>query len=129
MIRGFRNVLFGGEGLFLATLTGPGHVALQSMPIMNLAEEIGRYLPGRTETTATAGGLAATGVVGGIMGGLFGNQDLKNNRTELVLFITPRVVETEFDTRRFIDDLRRKMERLDDVFPRQKTAPEDGSAP
>jgi uncharacterized protein (TIGR00266 family) len=74
MIRGFRNVLFGGEGLFLATLTGPGHVALQSMPIMNLAEEIGRYLPGRTETTATAGGLAATGVVGGILGGLFGNQ-------------------------------------------------------
>ena len=46
MIRGFRNVLFGGEGLFLATLTGPGHVWLQSMPIMNLAEEIGRYLPG-----------------------------------------------------------------------------------
>ena len=33
--------------LFLATLTGPGHVALQSMPIMNLAEEIGRFLPGR----------------------------------------------------------------------------------
>jgi general secretion pathway protein D len=64
-----------------------------------------------------------------VLGGLFGNQDLKNNRTELVLFITPRVVETEFDTRRFIDDLRRKMERLDDVFPRQKTAPEDGSAP
>jgi uncharacterized protein (TIGR00266 family) len=49
MVRGFRNVLFGGEGLFLATLTGPGHVALQSMPIMNLAEEIGRYLPGKRE--------------------------------------------------------------------------------
>ena len=51
MVRGFRNVLFGGEGLFLATLTGLGHVALQSMPIMNLAEEIGRYLPGRIEMT------------------------------------------------------------------------------
>ena len=74
LVKGFRNILFGGEGLFLATLTGPGKVWLQSMPIMNLAEEIGRYLPGRTETTATAGGLAATGVVGGIMGGLFGNQ-------------------------------------------------------
>ena len=45
-VPGFRNLLFGGEGLFLATLTGPGHVALQSMPILNLAEEIGRYLPG-----------------------------------------------------------------------------------
>jgi uncharacterized protein (TIGR00266 family) len=71
MIRGFRNVLFGGEGLFLATLTGPGHVALQSMPIMNLAEEIGRYLPGRTEGSS-GGGLAASAVAGGILGGLFG---------------------------------------------------------
>ena len=34
-----------------------------------------------------------------ILGGLFGNQDLKNDRTELVLFITPRVVENEFDMR------------------------------
>ena len=51
MIRGFKNVVFGGEGLFLATLTGPGHVWLQSMPIMNLAEEIGRYLPVRKESS------------------------------------------------------------------------------
>jgi general secretion pathway protein D len=64
-----------------------------------------------------------------VLGGLFGDQNLKNNRTELVLFITPRVVENEVDTTRFIDDLRRKMERLDDVFPRQKTVPEGGSAP
>src|SRR5271170_4307487 len=45
MVSGFKNILFGGEGLFLATLTGPGHIWLQSMPIINLAEEIGRYLP------------------------------------------------------------------------------------
>jgi hypothetical protein len=44
-VSGFRNTLFGGEGLFLATLTGPGHVWLQSMPVMNLAAEVGRYLP------------------------------------------------------------------------------------
>jgi uncharacterized protein (AIM24 family) len=44
IVPGFRNILFGGEGLFLATLTGHGHVALQSMPIINLAEEIGRYM-------------------------------------------------------------------------------------
>ena len=70
MVRGFRNVLFGGEGLFLATLTGPGHVALQSMPIMNLAEEIGRYLPQRNETSSAA--VPGAAVVGGILGGLFG---------------------------------------------------------
>ena len=51
MIRGFKNVVFGGEGLFIATLTGPGHVWLQSMPIMNLAEEVGRYLPVRKESS------------------------------------------------------------------------------
>ncbi len=47
MVRGFKNALFGGEGLFLATLTGPGHIWLQSMPILNLAEEVARYLPGK----------------------------------------------------------------------------------
>ena len=58
-VPGFKNILFGGEGLFLATLTGPGHIVLQSMPILNLAEEIGRHLPsGGGETTANtvAGG-------------------------------------------------------------------------
>ena len=56
-VGGLRNILFGGEGLFLATLTGPGHVWLQSMPIMNLAAEIGRYLP-------LAGGSLAGGSLG-----------------------------------------------------------------
>ncbi len=32
MVRGFKNILFGGEGLFLATLRGPGRVWLQTMP-------------------------------------------------------------------------------------------------
>ncbi len=58
-----------------------------------------------------------------ILGGLFGNQELKNNRTELVLFITPRVVENESDYKRVIEDLRRKMEQIDDLFPTSKNAP------
>lgn len=76
MMRGFRNVLFGGEGLFLATLTGPGKVWLQSMPIMNLAEEIGRYLPlgdgerGSSSMLRTGAGAA---VVGGILGSIIGD--------------------------------------------------------
>lgn len=72
MVKGFRNILFGGEGLFLATLTGPGHIALQSMPIMNLAEEIGRYLP-RTASGGDGGGSVSSGVVGGILGMLGGS--------------------------------------------------------
>lgn len=75
MVRGFKNILFGGEGMFLATLTGPGHVALQSMPILNLAEEIGRYLPGDLDKGTASGVLgagAAASVVGGIVGSLWG---------------------------------------------------------
>ncbi|NLX35719.1 MAG: TIGR00266 family protein [Chloroflexi bacterium] len=40
-----KNALFSGEGLFLATLTGPGKVWLQSMPLVNLANEIRKYIP------------------------------------------------------------------------------------
>ena len=45
MVKGVRNILFSGEGLFLATLTGPGKVWLQTLPLSNLARKLGRYLP------------------------------------------------------------------------------------
>ena len=77
VLPGFRNILFGGEGLFLASLTGPGEVHLQSMPILNLAEEIARYMPGGESRGGSnvAGNVAAAGVVGGILGGLFGGDN------------------------------------------------------
>ena len=64
-----------------------------------------------------------------IIGGLFGDQVNKNDRTELILFITPHVVENEVDITRIIDDLRHKMERLDSVFPLGNTPAPQGSAP
>ncbi len=72
LVPGFRNILFGGEGLFLASLTGPGEVWLQSMPILNLAEEVARYMPGgeRGSGGNVGGALAAGGIVGGLLGGL-----------------------------------------------------------
>jgi uncharacterized protein (TIGR00266 family) len=42
---GIRNALFGGDGLFLATLTGPGRVWLQSMSLPHLAHAIAHYMP------------------------------------------------------------------------------------
>lgn len=39
-IGGFKNTLFGGEGLFLAKLTGPGTVYLQSLPLSRMADRI-----------------------------------------------------------------------------------------
>jgi uncharacterized protein (TIGR00266 family) len=68
-VAGARNMIFGGEGIFLASLTGPGKAWLQSMPILNLAEAIAGYLPRNEATDATAGG-----VVGGIVGNLLRGQ-------------------------------------------------------
>ncbi|WP_202711423.1 TIGR00266 family protein [Sporosalibacterium faouarense] len=39
-VGGFKNALFGGEGLFLAKLTGPGTVYLQSLPLSRLSDRI-----------------------------------------------------------------------------------------
>jgi uncharacterized protein (TIGR00266 family) len=44
-VKGLKNVLFSGEGLFLATLTGPGKVWLQSLPLSNLALKLAKYMP------------------------------------------------------------------------------------
>jgi uncharacterized protein (TIGR00266 family) len=44
MIKGVMNWLGGGEGLFLATVTGPGKVWLQTMPLSNLAGSLKRYI-------------------------------------------------------------------------------------
>jgi type II secretory pathway component GspD/PulD (secretin) len=51
------------------------------------------------------------------LGGLFGNQTVLDNRSELILFVTPRVVSSDADYDGVIEDLRRKMESLDRVFP------------
>lgn len=48
MVKGFKNIFFGGEGLFLAKLKGPGKVWLQTMPIINLAREIIPFIPAKS---------------------------------------------------------------------------------
>lgn len=45
MVKGFANILFGGEGLFLSTLTGPGKVWLQTMSVSELAKRIIPFIP------------------------------------------------------------------------------------
>ena len=80
MVPGFGNILFGGEGLFLATLTGPGEVHLQSMPILNLAEEIARYMPGGeggggNNLGRIGAGVATAGVLGGVLGSILGGDN------------------------------------------------------
>ncbi|MBS1968093.1 MAG: TIGR00266 family protein [Chloroflexi bacterium SZAS-1] len=66
MMKGFRNILFGGEGLFLGTLQGPGRVWLQTMPTMNLAKAIAEYLP-RASGSSSSGGSGID--LGSLLGG------------------------------------------------------------
>ena len=77
---GFKNALFGGEGLFLARIEGPGMVYLQSLPFSRLADRIvaaSRMYSNRGETNrggaggalGALGGLAAGGVLGDLLGG------------------------------------------------------------
>ncbi len=51
---GVKTALFGGEGIFLATLRGPGKVILQSMSLRNLAAALQPYLPQGGETSGTS---------------------------------------------------------------------------
>lgn len=67
-IKGIKNMLFGGEGIFLGTLTGPGRIWLHSMTVHKMAHRIGESLPaGSSEGKAVAGG-----IVGAVLSGLLG---------------------------------------------------------
>src|SRR6195952_1563934 len=58
LVRGVRNWVFGGEGLFFATLRGPGSVWIQTLPISRLASKIISYGVGRRkEEGSILGGL------------------------------------------------------------------------
>ena len=58
MVKGVRNWVFGGEGLFFAVLRGPGRIWLQSLPISRLASKIISYGSGqRKEEGSVLGGL------------------------------------------------------------------------
>jgi len=60
-VPGIKNKLFGGDGIFLAALTGPGKIWLQTLPIARLAHELMEYMPAHT------GQAVEGGVVGGLM--------------------------------------------------------------
>jgi uncharacterized protein (TIGR00266 family) len=55
-VGGVRNALFGGEGLFYASLTGPGHIVLQTLPFSRFANRIAHAIGGsRGESKGVAG--------------------------------------------------------------------------
>ena len=52
-VKGFKNILFGGEGLFMTTLTGPGKVWLQTLTVRDMANRLAPYMPKQTVSTST----------------------------------------------------------------------------
>ncbi|MBP5750772.1 MAG: TIGR00266 family protein [Firmicutes bacterium] len=46
-VKGAKNMLFGGEGLFNTVVTGPGNVVLQTMPLSNFVNTIAAVLPNK----------------------------------------------------------------------------------
>lgn len=68
-----KTALFGGEGLFLARLTGPGHVWIQSLPFSRLASRIFAAAPqrggSREEGSVLGGAVLGGSLLGGLMGG------------------------------------------------------------
>jgi uncharacterized protein (TIGR00266 family) len=67
---GIRNVLFGGSGLFLAELTGPGKLWLQTLTLPNLAHALAPYLSSE-HGSADVQTAAEVGVAGAVLRGLF----------------------------------------------------------
>lgn len=67
-VGGFKNALFGGEGIFLAKMTGPGTVYLQSLPFSRLADRI--FAASRFQQRGEQQGVA--GIGGGLLGGILG---------------------------------------------------------
>lgn len=67
-IGGFKNALFGGEGLFLTKLTGPGLVYLQSLPFSRLADRIIAATQTNRGESRGIGGVGGN-ILGGILGG------------------------------------------------------------
>jgi uncharacterized protein (TIGR00266 family) len=69
-IPGVKNIVFGGDGLFLVQLTGPGKVWLQTMTLPNLAHALMPFM-GRGEVSATQA--VEAGAAGAMLRGIFGS--------------------------------------------------------
>jgi hypothetical protein len=70
-VPGIKNMIFGGDGLFLAEMVGPGTIWLQTLPISRLAHQIYEYIPHNDARSAPAavGGGVLGGIVGSILSG------------------------------------------------------------
>ena len=73
-ISGIKNALFGGDGIFLVRLTGPGRVWLQTMTLPTLAHSLAPFMGRGESTVANVETGIAGGVAGSVMRGIFGGE-------------------------------------------------------
>jgi uncharacterized protein (TIGR00266 family) len=66
-IPGIKNMIFGGDGIFMAALTGPGRVWLQTLPISRLARELQKYMPA-PRSRESSGFSIGSAVIGSVLG-------------------------------------------------------------
>jgi uncharacterized protein (TIGR00266 family) len=71
MVPGVKTALFGGEGLFFASLRGPGRVILQTMPFSRLADRIIAASP-QARANRRDGNIGS-GIIGGVIGSMLDN--------------------------------------------------------
>jgi uncharacterized protein (TIGR00266 family) len=67
-VPGIKNMIFGGDGIFLAALQGPGRVWLQTLPISRLAHKLMEYMPSPAREAGQGG--VVGGIVGSILNGM-----------------------------------------------------------
>ena len=53
-VKGFKNVFFGGQGLFLTTLTGPGKVWLQTLTAQDMAQKLIPFMPSSSSVSVSS---------------------------------------------------------------------------
>jgi len=87
LMPGLKNAIFGGDGLFIARLTGPGKIWLQTLTMPNLAHALLPYMGREAAASSTAlgaeaggaaggiGGAATGAAIGAVLGSLFGSSD------------------------------------------------------
>ena len=67
-VPGIKNKIFGGDGLFLLRLSGPGKVWLQSLSLPMLAHALAPYLPQQTNGGSSSQGLQSAGINAAVEG-------------------------------------------------------------
>jgi general secretion pathway protein D len=103
--------------------TNPNISTRKAKTVVNVASGEPMVLAGliKNDTTSGSQGVPLLSKIP-VLGGLFGSQSLSKIRTELVIIITPVVINNSDDSRAVMDELRKKLPSLHSVMPKSKSS-------